>query len=317
MKNNIVRQKDIADSLNVSVNTVSHALRDMDDISEPLKERIRNKAVELGYVPNSLAVKLKTGKTKTIALVYDNLINPYFTIMVEKLFSLIKGKGYDTVIFPCNKYSIDAKNYSELLQLDVDGVLSFLDVDEQVLSNIEYNRIPTVLVGRLSKHNISSSYTDDFGGGALVGKYFKEKNYQKILYLYPEMIENSSRRYNGLISEFNQKNVISKTYSDEFEVGDILNDVANEGVEAVFCFNDVVATILKRHVEENGLKMEIVGFDSIHSELPFFESMTSIRYNFNDVAKNAVDILFDIIKEKNTDVRKIEVPVSLYIKGEA
>ena len=50
-----VSLKAIALQLNVSINTVSHALRDMDDISEELKIRIRRKAIELGYMPNHVA----------------------------------------------------------------------------------------------------------------------------------------------------------------------------------------------------------------------------------------------------------------------
>ena len=54
-ENRIVRLKDIAESLGTSINTVSHALKDKSDISVEMKEKVKKKAMELGYFPNVIA----------------------------------------------------------------------------------------------------------------------------------------------------------------------------------------------------------------------------------------------------------------------
>ena len=59
MKEKSVSLKAIASRLGVSINTVSHALRDLDDISEALKIRIRRTAIDMGYMPNHVAQKMK------------------------------------------------------------------------------------------------------------------------------------------------------------------------------------------------------------------------------------------------------------------
>ena len=61
--------KDIARALGVTVNTVSHALADKDDISVETKRKVREKAAELGYVINRSAQFLRTGRTRIIAIV--------------------------------------------------------------------------------------------------------------------------------------------------------------------------------------------------------------------------------------------------------
>ena len=61
--NGKVSMKDIASSLNITVDAVSKALRDSPEISSSTKDKVRQKARELGYVKNSLAVSLKTGTT--------------------------------------------------------------------------------------------------------------------------------------------------------------------------------------------------------------------------------------------------------------
>ena len=56
------RMKEIALELGVSLNTVSRALRDCYDISESMKEKVRQKAIEMGYVPNIVYQSIKNTK---------------------------------------------------------------------------------------------------------------------------------------------------------------------------------------------------------------------------------------------------------------
>ena len=51
----MVSLKDIAAACGVSASTVSKALNDLDDISEKRKAMIRQKANEMGYLPNMAA----------------------------------------------------------------------------------------------------------------------------------------------------------------------------------------------------------------------------------------------------------------------
>ena len=66
--------KKIAYELNVSINTVSRALRDCDDISEKMKQKVRDKAIELGYSPNNVEDYVKKNLKKSIAFVGSNFI---------------------------------------------------------------------------------------------------------------------------------------------------------------------------------------------------------------------------------------------------
>ena len=76
-----VTLKDIARETGLTVNSVSHALNDKSDISPATKERVAEAAKRLGYVPNLASSALKKGKSRTLAIVFDNLFNPYYNIM--------------------------------------------------------------------------------------------------------------------------------------------------------------------------------------------------------------------------------------------
>ena len=90
MEKSKVSLKTLADELNLSMTTISRALRDCSDIGDKTKKIVREKALELGYIPDSSARSLAVGKTRTIALVIDNLSSPYFSLIVEKMISQLK-----------------------------------------------------------------------------------------------------------------------------------------------------------------------------------------------------------------------------------
>ena len=73
----------IALATGFSVNTVSRALRDSPKISEATRKLIQKKAGEMGYVPNLVAATLRLGHSRVLALVVENLINPFFGMIFD------------------------------------------------------------------------------------------------------------------------------------------------------------------------------------------------------------------------------------------
>ena len=64
-----VTLQDIAARTGVSVNTVSHALRNKSDISAETCRRIQEAAREMGYTGNQIARSLRSGRTHIIAVI--------------------------------------------------------------------------------------------------------------------------------------------------------------------------------------------------------------------------------------------------------
>ena len=70
--------KQIAKELGVSVSTVSKALNDSPEISEPTKIRVKEYAKLKKYKPNSIGLNLKNRSTKTIGFNYRSFISVIF-----------------------------------------------------------------------------------------------------------------------------------------------------------------------------------------------------------------------------------------------
>ena len=77
-----VTLKQIAEELNLSVTTVSKALKDYPDVSKKTKQLVLDLAEKLNYVPNSFAVNLRTKTSKTIAVIIPESVHLFFSTVI-------------------------------------------------------------------------------------------------------------------------------------------------------------------------------------------------------------------------------------------
>ena len=67
----MVSIKDVSAACGVSVATVSKALNNHHDVGEETKERVREMARRMGYVPNFASKVLKTNRTYNIGVLFS------------------------------------------------------------------------------------------------------------------------------------------------------------------------------------------------------------------------------------------------------
>lgn len=94
--------KTIAAESGLAVATVSRALKDASDIGEETKRRVREIAQRLGYRPNRAALRLRTGKTNVIAMVFSteaDVMN-HASRLIYSAAEALRGTAYHVVIMP-------------------------------------------------------------------------------------------------------------------------------------------------------------------------------------------------------------------------
>ena len=69
MKKDVTTLKKIAESLNISISTVSRALNDHQGISDQTKEKVKTLAKEMNYVPNLFAKGFRQHRSNIIGVV--------------------------------------------------------------------------------------------------------------------------------------------------------------------------------------------------------------------------------------------------------
>ena len=78
-----VTLEDVAKATGYTINTVSRALKNKDDISKETCRYIQKVAREMGYVRNYIASSLRSGRTKTIAMIAGTMSNPFYAVLAD------------------------------------------------------------------------------------------------------------------------------------------------------------------------------------------------------------------------------------------
>lgn len=112
MKQNPTLKK-IAERLNVSISTVSRALKDHPDISAETKVKINELAELLEYDPNPYAVNLRTHSSKEFAVVVPSLSNFFYHSFISAIEEEARIFGYSVIIY---RSSNDPKIEQEILK---------------------------------------------------------------------------------------------------------------------------------------------------------------------------------------------------------
>ena len=77
--------KDVAQRAGLSISTVSRYLNHHPYISEDKKIKIQQAMDELDYVPNSVAMQLRSNKSYTIGIIVPRITNPYFAYLIDAI----------------------------------------------------------------------------------------------------------------------------------------------------------------------------------------------------------------------------------------
>ena len=142
---------DIAERAKLSHTTVSMALRDMPQVKEATRKRIRKLADEMGYYPNLAAISLTSGRSHRIALIVPQASLPLSHVLIEHLDHLCSLDGYEMVLM---QLTLDPQRnrriFEGLLQGGYDAAATYLydyaSVRDLVDSFVDQKK-PMVLVG--------------------------------------------------------------------------------------------------------------------------------------------------------------------------
>ena len=88
----------LAERLNMSVSTVSKALKDYPDIGVDTKKRVRDLARSLNYKPNSRAVNLRTNEYNYVGFIIHEIVHHFFSNVIKGIVSRSEKKGYLVII---------------------------------------------------------------------------------------------------------------------------------------------------------------------------------------------------------------------------
>ena len=181
--------KDIAKQAGVAPSTVSFVLNGKAKemrISDKVAEDIKALAKEIGYYPNQTAVSLRTGKSKIIGLIVEDISNVFFATLAKYIEDKAYSLGYRIVY--CSTENDDEKGNELIKMLLHQQVDAFLitpskGMDKQITELLKRGK-PVVLMDRFFPDiNVPYVIVQNFRGVKTGIEHLLQKGYSKIAFI--------------------------------------------------------------------------------------------------------------------------------------
>ena len=200
--------KDVANRAGVAVSTVSRVINNLDYVSPETREKVLSAAEELGYVHNAIAASMKTGKTKMIVVAIPDLINDFFSSVVQGVEEIFIQKGYYTLIFATNESPPKEQElFSGVFGKLVDGAILIPAVDDvHYYQNLP---MPIVLVDR-TLGQIDTVVINNYKGAYLATKELLDFGHKRIAILNGDRNRDftiCTNRYDGFLAAMSEAGV--------------------------------------------------------------------------------------------------------------
>lgn len=314
--------KDIARHLNISISTVSRALRNASDINPETKEAVLAVSNELNYQPNKLALSLRQKQTHTIGVIVPNL-DYVISTMVKGIDEVALEAGYTVMVCQSNEsFGREIVNTRRLMESLVDGFIISLSSETKSVEHfkkIQERDIPIVVFDRITSDLIAPSVRlDNEEGGFVATEHLIEQGYKRMAILAgPKNLGVSNTRLEGYLNAL-KKHKIKK--DNELIIHcDFNQDYAyfatkellklKKRPDAIFTISDRMAIGAMIAIKEKGLDMPgdigLVGFNNEPILSLLTPAISSVEMPSFELGKLAAKLFIETVNNPN-DMSHIE-----------
>lgn len=323
--------KDIAQLTNTSITTVSFVLNGKGRISEPIRKKILQVAIDNGYEPNLMAVGLRTGVSKVIGLVVESIGGEFFGAVAKAIEHEAEVAGYRILYCSTNNNLKKGRDVIKMLsQQMVDGyIITPMNGLEDEIAELIENDKPVVLIdGHYPGLNIPYVSVDNFNASFTAVQHLAEAGYKEIglVTVDLELIQLQERMqgFEAALEISDLKNDHHKILKLPFDadaataVKAITSFIRkNRQMDAVFFTTNYLGTLGLQCIKELDLKipddLAVMSFDDDLLFGLYPPGITSIQQPTYELAKSAIDILFAKLNDKDFDISqiKLQLPAKL------
>jgi LacI family transcriptional regulator len=145
---------DLARKLNISIATVSRALKDDPVISKKTRKKIADLAEAMGYRSNNFARNLRTQRTNTIGVIVPRLNSYFMSTVIAGIESIANSEGYNLIISQSSESAEkETASAKTMFNNRVDGLLVSLAYDTDNTSHFDSfikKNIPLIFFDRIA-----------------------------------------------------------------------------------------------------------------------------------------------------------------------
>lgn len=325
---------DIAMALDISIATVSRALKNDPVVNEKTQKKVFETAEKMGYRTNHFARNLRNRNTRTIGMIVHELNSSFITSVLAGVEKVTTEAGYDLIIAHSSEsHHKEAANAKNLFEKRVDGLIASLSFDTKNLDHFKSfkdKNIPIVFFDRVvQKGKNTVVIIDNERCGFDATKHLIKQGCKRIAHITSNLNRNVySGRYEGYLRALKEARI--KADENLLIVNDLSENSAIESAtkvlkmkpmpDGIFITNDFVAAVCIRTFKEHGIRIPediaIVGFNNDAIAKLIEPSLTTINYPGIAVGETAARSLLNRLSgNKNIKSPKtIIVPSNLIIR---
>ena len=309
---------DLAKKLNISIATVSRALKDDPVVSKKTKKKIADLAEEMGYRSNNFARNLRNQRTNTIGVIVPRLNSYFMSTVIAGIESIANKEGYNLIISQSSE-SFDKEKASAKTMFDnrVDGMLVSLAYDTEDLSHFDSffkRRIPLIFFDRVvDDENCTNILIDNRKAAYEATTHLIKQGCKRIVHItatpkrnvYVDRLQGYKHALSDNDIAFRQDYVLISNLSQEagaIAAEEILR--MNPLPDAVFVANDNCAVGCMLAIKQAGIKIPqdiaFVGFNNDPVSKVIEPNLTTINYPGYEMGEVAARNLINHLNGKAT-----------------
>ena len=323
-----VTLKQIARELDVSISTVSKALRNSIEISEDTRQKVQAFAKLYNYRPNNIALSLKNRKTKTIGVIIPEIVHHFFSMVIRGIESVANQKGYNVIVGLSNEsFDKEVINMEMLANGSIDGFI--LSISKETLQLQDYHHfnetinqgMPIVMFDRVVNDiHCDKVIVDDVIGSKLAINKLVANGCKNIAIITTKDYVSVGRlRTQGYMEALEEHELTIKAslilkVDDKFATDDYLEVLereieelfkSNKNIDGIFAVNELyaitamkVARKLEKHIPND---IQVIGFTDGVLSKHATPSLTTVSQHGQKIGEKAAELLIDKLEHEDQE----------------
>ncbi|PCK30168.1 LacI family DNA-binding transcriptional regulator [Pseudoalteromonas piscicida] len=320
---------DVAREAQVSKSTVSLVLTHSDKVSDKSKDKVLKAIEKLGYVYNRDAAALRSKKSNLVALVINDLTNPFSAQLAVGLEQHVYALGMVPMLVNTGE---DFERQRQVVNtLKEYNVAAFImipapNTPREWLDQLSDSGFPVITMMReVAFAKAPCILPDNKKGTHLATTHLIEQGIKDIAFLggTPE-ISDYHERLSGFQSALSmhgihceQPRFTAPTTRQGGQTAFNRLIKKHKNIKAVVCFNDVIAygviEAMREHELVPGKDIKVVGFDDLQDSQLMKPALSSVRIDADDIGKRTCQTLAEVLSQSQPPVRTL-VNVSLKVR---
>jgi len=326
--NRKITLKQIAKELEVSISTVSKALKDSPEISDDTKQKIQAFAKLFNYRPNNIALSLKNRKTNTIGIIIPEIVHHFFSKVIRGVELIANQRGYNVIIGLSNEsFSKEVINMEMLANGSIDGFIISISKETQQLQDYHHfnetmsQGMPIVMFDRVvSDLKCDKVVVNDVKGAKRAVQKLIENGCKSVaLITTKDYVSVGKLRTQGYLQALQKNHITPEVglilkmddtldYEEHLEVLESeIEDLfkSNPKIDGVFAVNELYALSAMKVARKLGLNVpediQVIGFTDGVLSKHATPSLTTVSQHAQQMGERAAHLLIDKLENENTE----------------